>query len=154
VQFFIARAGGMFLRMPGAKGKHIELVEGAGDPVAALPGIAARRAKAAYPWRWQPGVSGNPGGISRFYYESRRIFREASPEAAKALVDLARHAEDERVRSICLVAVLDRSGVRPIDHDPAHDVTPPSWDPGVLSAEQREQLKEILRTMIAAKKPG
>jgi len=63
--------------MPGAKGKGIGQNE-MKDPVAALPTVAARRAKAAYPWRWQPGQSGNPGGINKFYYESRRIFREAA----------------------------------------------------------------------------
>ena len=138
--------------MPGAKGKNIGQDE-MKDPVAALPMVAARRAKAAYPWRWQPGQSGNPGGISRFYYESRRIFREASPEAAQALVDLALHAEDERVRSICLVAVLDRSGVKPIEYDPAQDETPPSWDPGALTDEEREQLKALLTKAIEKSKP-
>ena len=141
----------MIPAMPAARGKRID---GNGiDPVAALPTVAARRAKAAYPWRWQPGQSGNPGGISRFYYESRRIFREASPEAAQALVDLALHAEDERARSICLVAVLDRSGVKPMDYDPAQDVTPPSWDPGALTDEEREQLKALLTKAIEKSKP-
>ena len=129
--------------MPGAKGKSIDRGE-VTDPVSALPGIAARRAKAAYPWRWQPGQSGNPGGISRFYYESRRIFREASPEAAQTLVNLALYAEDERVRSICLVAVLDRSGVKPMEYDSSQDQPQPSWDPGKLTAEERGQLREIL----------
>ena len=128
-------------RMPSAKPKIAKTL----DPADLA---AERRARAAYPWRWQPGQSGNPGGISRFYYESRRIFREASPEAAHALVDLALHAEDERVRSICLVAVLDRSGVKPIDYDPAQDVTPPSWDPGALTDEEREQFKAMLQKMI------
>jgi hypothetical protein len=123
------------------------------DPVASLPAIAARRAKAAYPWRFQPGQSGNPGGINKFYYESRRIFREASPEAAQALVDLALHAEDERVRSICLVAVLDRSGVKPIDYDPAQDQVPPAWDPGALTDEERGQLKALLEKAVARDKP-
>ena len=128
-------------RMPGAKGKIARTL----DPVDLA---AERRTKAAYPWRWRPGQSGNPGGISRFYYESRRIFREASPEAAQALVDLALHAEDERVRSICLVAVLDRSGVKPIEYDPAQDETPPSWDPGALTDEERENLKAYLVKMV------
>ncbi|HWZ68746.1 MAG TPA: hypothetical protein VNW89_13035 [Stellaceae bacterium] len=33
----------------------------------------------------------------------------------RELIDLAKTAEDERVRSVCLIAVLDRAGVRPID---------------------------------------
>ena len=35
----------------------------------------------------------------------------------RGLIELAKTAEDERVRSVCLVAVLDRAGVRPIDYD-------------------------------------
>jgi hypothetical protein len=36
----------------------------------------------------------------------------------RGLIELAKTAEDERVRSVCLVAVLDRAGVKPIDFDP------------------------------------
>ena len=102
------------------------------------------------------GSLGNPaipavsaGSTTRADVSSARL----RPEAAQALVDLALHAEDERVRSICLVAVLDRSGVRPIDYDPAQDVTPPSWDPGALTDEEREDLKALLVKMIGKGKP-
>jgi hypothetical protein len=40
------------------------------------------------------------------------------PDVMRELVRLALSAEDERVRSVCAVAVLDRAGVRPIDVDP------------------------------------
>jgi hypothetical protein len=36
----------------------------------------------------------------------------------RALIQLAKTAEDERVKSVCIVAVLDRAGVKPIDFDP------------------------------------
>ena len=39
---------------------------------------AERRTKAAYPWRWQPGQTGNPGGLSKFYWETRRLARDAT----------------------------------------------------------------------------
>jgi hypothetical protein len=39
-------------------------------------------------------------------------------------------AEDERVSYMATTAVLDRSGVKPIDYDPAQDVTPPDLGPG------------------------
>ena len=84
----------------------------------ALSLSAERRAKAAYPWRWRPGQSGNPGGLSKFYIESRRVARDAAPDVMRELVRLALSAKDERVRSVCAVAVLDRAGVRPIDFDP------------------------------------
>ena len=56
--------------------------------------------------------------MSRFYYECRRIARDASPEMMRGLIELARTAQDERVKSVALVAVLDRAGIRPIDYDP------------------------------------
>jgi hypothetical protein len=51
------------------------------------------------------------------------------------------------------VAVLDRSGVKPIDYDPAQDQVQPSWDPGKLTAEDREDLKALLVKMIGKGKP-
>jgi hypothetical protein len=137
--------------MPAARGKRID---GNGiDPVAALPTIAERRAKAAYPWRWQPGQSGNPGGLSKFYQESRKIARDASPAVMRELVNLALSAEDERVKSVCAVAVLDRAGLRPIDYDPAQERVQPSWDPGALTVQEREQLKAMLEKMVKRGKP-
>jgi len=60
---------------------------------------------------------------------------------------------DERVSYMATVAVLDRSGVKPIDYDPAQDVTPPTWDPGALTPEERENLKEYLVKMVRNGKP-
>jgi hypothetical protein len=56
---------------------------------------AARRAKAAYPWCWQPGQSGNSGGLSSFYWKIGRLARDPSPDAMKRLIDLLRQ---ERLR--------------------------------------------------------
>ena len=131
--------------MPNAKGKIATALD-------TVDLAAERRAKAAFPWRFQPGVSGNPGGLSKFYWETRRLARDASPAVMVRLIELALHAEDERVASVCGVAVLDRAGVRPIDYDPGEDQVKPTWDPGVLSDEQREQLKAILATIIASEK--
>ena len=33
------------------------------------------------------------------------------------LIELALHAEDERVASVCAVAVLGRAGIRPTDYN-------------------------------------
>jgi len=114
---------------------------------------AERRTKAAYPWRFQPGQSGNPGGLSKFYWETRRLARDAAPAVMARLIKLALHADDERVASVCGVAVLDRAGIRPTDYDPAQDVTPPSWDPGALTDEERENLKAYLVKMAGNEKP-
>ena len=99
-------------------------------------------------FRFPKGRSGNPDGQSRFYHEARKIAREASPEVMRELVTLARTAEDERVRAVCLVAVLDRAGVKPMDYDPSQDNPQPTWDPGSLDPEEREQLKALLGKMV------
>jgi hypothetical protein len=52
--------------------------------------------------RFQPGLSGNPAGQSHLYHQCRKIARQASPEMMEGLIDLAKNAEDERVRSVCL----------------------------------------------------
>jgi len=114
---------------------------------------AERRTKAAYPWRWQPGQTGNPGGLSKFYWETRRLARDAAPAVMARLIELALHADDERVASVCGVAVLDRAGIRPTDYNPSEDVTPPSWDPGALTDEERENLKAYLDKMVRKAKP-
>ena len=66
----------------------------------------------------------------------------------RELIRLGLTAEDERVKSVACVAVLDRAGVKPIDHDPAEDQVKPTCDPGALSDEEREQLKALLQKAI------
>ena len=70
----------------------------------------------------------------------------------RGLVDLATSAEDERVRSVCLIAVLDRAGVRPIDYDPAEDAAArkPRFDPSLYTPEQLVQIEATLRMVAAA----
>jgi hypothetical protein len=101
---------------------------------------------------WQPGVSGNPSGRGGLYQECRRLAAEASPDAMRRLITLM-NAEDERVSYMATVAVLDRSGVKPIDYDPAQDQVQPTWDPGALTAEEREDLKALLVKMVRKAKP-
>jgi len=108
--------------------------------------------EAARPYKWKPGESGNPTGRGGLYLECRRLAAEASPQAMRRLIELT-EAEDERVSYMATVAVLDRSGVKPIDYDPAQDVTPPTWDPGALTPEERENLKAYLVKMVRKAKP-
>jgi hypothetical protein len=78
------------------------------DPLA--PGARARvqamaeftaRGKA---FRFPKGQSGNPDGQSRFYHACRKLAREASREMMAGLIDLAKNAVDERVRSVGCVS--------------------------------------------------
>jgi len=50
--------------------------------------------------------------------------------------------------------VLDRAGVRPIDHNPAEDTAARklSFDPGLYTPEQLAQIEATLRMVAAA--PG
>jgi hypothetical protein len=94
-------------------------------------------------FRFPKGQSGNPDGQSRFYHACRKLAREASPEMMAGLIDLAKNAVDERVRSVCLVAVLDRAGVRPIDYDPTVDKASerPKFDPSLYSWEELDLIE-------------
>jgi hypothetical protein len=65
------------------------------------------------------------------------------------LIDLAKNAEDERVRSVCLVAVLDRAGVRPIDKpEPDQEPRRRRLDTSKYSLEELEFIGEALRLML------
>jgi hypothetical protein len=89
------------------------------DTQSELEGSAKRRSKALYPWRWSGGRSGNPAGLG-LYQEARHLARQAGPAVMERLIELALHAEDERVSSVCCVAVLDRAYGRPREA-PAED---------------------------------
>jgi hypothetical protein len=101
-------------------------------------------------FRFAKGRSGNPDGQSRFYHACRKLAREASPEMMAGLIDLAKNAVDERVRSVCLIAVLDRAGVKPIDYDPTIDeaVERPKFDPSAYSVQELDLIERALRLMV------
>jgi hypothetical protein len=101
-------------------------------------------------FRFAKGQSGNPDGQSRFYHQCRKLAREASPEMMAGLIDLAKNAVDERVRSVCLIAVLDRAGVKPIDYDPTIDEATerPKFDPSIYSPEELNLIERVLRLMV------
>jgi hypothetical protein len=47
------------------------------------------------------------------YQEARQLARQAAPAVMERLIELALSAADERVSSVCCVAVLDRAYGRP-----------------------------------------
>ena len=67
------------------------------------------------------------------------------------LIDLARNAEDERVRSVCLIAVLDRAGVRPIDKPEPEPEQRQKFDPRRYSAEDLAVIEAGLRLQLAGR---
>jgi hypothetical protein len=52
-----------------------------------------------------------------------------------------------------MVACLDRAGLKPMDYDPAADIPQPTWDPGSLDPEERENLKAYPVKMVRKGKP-
>jgi hypothetical protein len=66
------------------------------------------------------------------------------------LIDLAKNAVDERVRAVCLVAVLDRAGVSPADYDPSRNVERPEFqfDPRAYTPDEFAKLEEALKLLM------
>ncbi len=95
------------------------------------------------------GVSGNPGGQAAVYHQCRKVARDASLDMMRGLIDLARNAEDERVRSVCLIAVLDRAGVRPIDKPEAEPESKAAFDPRAFNERDLAVIEAGLKLMSA-----
>jgi hypothetical protein len=76
--------------------------------------------ESARPFKWKPGQSGNPSGRGGLYHECRKLAAEASPTAMRRLIELM-DAVDERVAYMAATAILDRSGVKPMVHDPREE---------------------------------
>jgi len=82
--------------VPAAKGKMIDInpnrvrsdkeARVAGIDVSTLPATTRARvqtyagAAALKAYRYPKGVSGNPSGMNRYYFECRKLAKEASPE--------------------------------------------------------------------------
>jgi hypothetical protein len=58
------------------------------------------------------GESGNPTGKGGLFYEAQQICREASPEAARRMVELM-GSKDERVALMAADKILERAWGRP-----------------------------------------
>jgi hypothetical protein len=106
------------------------------------------------PDKWEKGQSGNPGGMSAVYRLARRVFQDHTPEMAAELVDMALHSEDERIRFGCLVAAIDRAGIKPFDFDPKTDGDQPrpTFNPALYTFEELEVLYNAMTLM--ARKQG
>ena len=67
--------------------------------------------KALQPHHYKPGQSGNPQGFPRSRREQletiERLAREASPEMIEILQEMARHSEDDRVRTMAATKLLE-----------------------------------------------
>jgi len=89
----------------------------------------------------QKGDNTPRASMGRMYRETRKIARICSADMMYGLVELACNAEDERVRMMSMMAVLDRGGIMPSAYDPQEDIGDINSMP---LAEKRERLKLLI----------
>jgi hypothetical protein len=90
--------------------------------------------------------TGNPGGKTKLFAQVQRICREASPEAARRLIELM-HSEDERVALMAADKVFERAWGRPKEYDPNAESTkkpPPPFDPSLYTTEELRRMQEVM----------
>src|SRR6266446_5084792 len=97
------------------------------------------------------GKSGNPGGRTKQFAQCQRLCREASPDAARRLIELIQ-SEDERVALMAADKVYERAWGKPKDYDPnAESVKkPPPFDPSLYTTDELRQMQAVM-TMIAVR---
>lgn len=101
-----------------------------------------------------PGQSGNPGGRHAGLKEVRQICRKACPEGAHALADYVRmrdehghHPEtDGRVLAVVVQTLFTWAYGKPPDYDPREDRPAVGINLSVLSAKQKRDLLDMLRS--------
>src|ERR1700674_1933831 len=69
------------------------------------------------PHVFRPGQSGHPGGKGGTFYEAQQICRQATPEAARVMVELLK-SDDDRVRLMAADKVYERAFGKPKEYDP------------------------------------
>jgi hypothetical protein len=91
------------------------------------------------------GKSGNPGGRTKQFAQCQRLCREASPDAARRLIELIQ-SEDERVALMAADKVFERAWGRPKDYDPNAEAPKkaPPFDPSLYSIEELRRMQEVM----------
>lgn len=107
--------------------------------------------KGAVPW--QKGQSGNPSGRGGKFLEAQSIAREASPKAARTMVELL-DDPDPRVRGYAADKVREWAWGKLPDYDPkAEQPETQPIDPSQFSPQQREMIRQMLQLLLAAAEP-
>ena len=103
--------------------------------------------------RWQPGQSGNPGGLPPIIREVRRLAAQRAPRAIHRLSELV-ESTDDRIALAAAVALLDRAGVTPLDIEvQLGSRTPLLDDPLALVPEMDEVEVRQLELAVAGVPP-
>src|SRR5258708_15516647 len=91
------------------------------------------------------GKSGNPGGRAKQFAQCQRLCREASPDAARRLIELMQ-SEDERVALMAADKVFERAWGRPKDYDPNAESgkKAPPFDPKLYTTDELRQMQSVM----------
>ena len=97
------------------------------------------------------GKSGNPGGRTKQFAQCQRLCREASPDAARRLIELMQ-SEDERVALMAADKVFERAWGRQKEDDPNAEAPKkaPPFDPKLYTTDELRRMQEVM-TMIAVR---
>jgi hypothetical protein len=100
---------------------------------------------------FQKGKSGNPGGRTKQFAQCQRLCREASPDAARRLIELMQ-SEDERVALMAADKVYERAWGKPKDYDPNQEAPKKAapFDPKLYTTDELRRMQEVM-TMIAVR---
>src|ERR1700738_1342980 len=99
------------------------------------------------------GKSGNPGGRTKQFAQCQRLCREASPDAARRLIELIQ-SEDERVALMAADKVFERAWGRPKEYDPNAEAPKkaPPFDPSLYTTEELRRMQEVM--LMIARRQG
>ena len=92
--------------------------------------------------------------VQRFR-ETQKVYRDAAPDAAREMVNLALNAEDERVRGTMASMIVERAWGRPREYDPNAEGPPKQpfrLNADLFTVEELEQIYAIMEMM--AKRQG
>ena len=100
------------------------------------------------------GKSGNPGGRTKQFTQCQRLCREASPDAARRLIELIQ-SEDERVALMVADKVFERAWGKAKDYDPDKEAPKraPPFDPSLYTTDELRRMQEVM-LMIAQRQGG
>jgi hypothetical protein len=102
--------------------------------------------------KWLPGSSGNPNGKAKVtddYRRCRELCRQRSVDAAGEIIRLFQHSDDDRVRFMAAQWCYKMAWGEPLPYDPSTEKEPSALDLSKLSADQRQQLRELLTKAVA-----
>ena len=94
---------------------------------------------------FRKGQSGNPGGRTKQFAQCQRLCREASPDAARRLIELIQ-SEDERVALMAADKVFERAWGKAKDYDPDKEAPKraPPFDPSLYTTDQLRRMQEVM----------